>query len=123
MIDTDDERYAQGADFLLQKTRQMSAIILALSAGYGVLACVLTEILEAGGMPLLIVTATAVMNMWVNRRVIVEIPKYRSMLADVRLARSRYKLVSIIAIDALSLLASLCAAVWLFLRLTGLTTA
>lgn len=115
---TDDDRYAQGADMLLRKTRQMSLVLLALTSGYGITAAIIVHLIGVSGLALLIVTTTAVMNVWVNKRVIVEIPKYRSMLADSRLAGSHGVLGTIIMLDALSLAVSIGAAGWLVMRLT-----
>lgn len=116
-MDDEDAIYAQGADFMLRKTRNLSLAIMVMTTGYAIATVTVVRAMDLTGFTLLVMTTTAIMNAWVTRRVVVEIPKYRNMLTDPRLDQSRGVIVTMILIDAVAMLASVAAAAWLLLHI------
>lgn len=114
-----DDALDIGARRLVRHSRTMSMVLFAMTAVYCLTATCIVEALDAGRTVTLIATATAVMVAWTNRRPIVEIPAYRNMLSDPALTDSRGTVLTLMTLDAATLVVSIAGAVRLAMRLVS----
>lgn len=116
---TQDEIFAAETDMILRKTRRLSLAILATTTALAAVAVIVMTVDDPRSLSALALTTSVIMTAWVTRRVIIEIPRYRVMFGDRRIRRSAGVLSSMIAIDALALIVSVSASIWLIARLVG----
>lgn len=115
----EDEAFGREMDFVLRKARELSLAILAGTAILSFVAVAVMQATDPGIFVNLALTTSVVMSAWVTRRVILEIPQHRRLLADPKLARSREVVKGMVAMDAVAFLISTAASLWLLSHLVN----